>query len=56
MVNLPSKFEVPSFNRYAIMKALQNVENGVVWGGYGVTQAYPQCHHSIERVRLSIRL
>ena len=32
--------------------AVQNAENGVVWG----SQGQPQCHHSIERIRLSIRL
>ena len=33
--------------------AVQNAENGVVIGGI---QGRGQCHHSIERIRLPIRL
>jgi len=34
-VNLRTKFEVPIFTLTEISNALQNVENGLVWGGYG---------------------
>ena len=54
MINLPTKFEVPIFTRYGNMKGLAKCRK---WGGYlGVTQAYRQCRHSIERMRLPIRL
>ena len=33
MTNLPTKFEALIFTRYGNIKVLQNVENGVVWGG-----------------------
>ena len=32
-VNLATKFEVPIFTVTEISNALQNVENGVFWGG-----------------------
>ena len=49
MVNLPTEFEVPIFTRYGKMKGVARCRK---WGGLGwlgVTQAYRQCHHSIER-------
>ena len=33
--------------------AVQNAENGVVWGCLGGTQGHGQCHHSIERIQPS---
>jgi len=31
MINLPTKFEVPSFTHYRDMKDVENAQNGVVW-------------------------
>ena len=48
MINLPTKFEVPNFTSYGNMKG---VAKRGKWGGFGwlgVTEAYQQCHHSIE--------
>jgi len=33
MINLPTKFEVPNFTLCGNMKGIENVENGMVWGG-----------------------
>ena len=55
MVNKCTKFEVSRFTQYEAM-AVQNAENGGGLGQLGVTQGQPQCHHSIERIRLPIRL
>ena len=32
MINLPTKFEVPTFTGYGNMKGVAKVESGVVWG------------------------
>jgi len=56
MINLTIKFEVPNITRYGNMKGVAKCRK---WGGLGrlgVTQAYRQYHHSIERIRLPIRL
>ena len=56
MINLLTKFEVPSFTHYGEMK---NVEKCTKWGGLGwlgVIQGHRECHHSIERIRLPIHL
>jgi len=56
MINLRTKFEVAIFTRYENMKGVAICRK---WGGLGwlgVTQAYRQCYHSIERIRLPIRL
>jgi len=36
MINLYTTFEVSTCTRYEAMNGVQNAENGVVWGGYGV--------------------
>jgi len=43
------------FTHYEDMKGSENVEIGVVWGLW-VTQGHQQHNHSIECIRLSIRL
>jgi len=56
MVNQCIKFEVSKFIHYEAMNGGAKCRK---WGGLGqlgVTQGQPQCHHSIERVRLPIRL
>jgi len=56
MVNPSTKFEVPIFTRYGNMKGVAECRK---WGGLGwlgVTQAYQKRHHSIESIRLPIRL
>ena len=35
MMNLPTKFELPTFPRYGDMKDVKNAQNGVIWGGWG---------------------
>jgi len=55
MVNQCTKFEVSRFTRY---KAMNGSAKCRKWGGLGqlgVTHGQPQCHHSIERIRLPIR-
>ena len=34
MIDLPTKFEVPSFIRYGDMRNGENAQNGMVWSGY----------------------
>jgi len=56
MVNQSTKFEVSRFTHYEAMNVGAKCRK---WGGLGqleVTQGQPQCHHSIERIRLPIRL
>ena len=56
MINLATKFEVPIFTRYGNIKCVAKCRK---WGGLGwlgVTLACRRCHHSIERIRLPIRL
>ena len=53
---MPTKSEVSNFTRHGNMIG---VAKGIKWGdfgGLGVTQSYRQCHHSIDRIRLPIRL
>ena len=56
MISQCTKFEVSRFTRYEATNGVQNAENGVVWGGLGGTVGHRQCHHSIEHIRLPIRL
>jgi len=56
MANQYVKFEISRFTRYEAMNGGAKCRK---WGGLGqlrVTRGRPQCHHSIERVRLPIRL
>jgi len=56
MVSQCTKFEVSMFTRYEDMNGGAKCRK---WGGLGrlgVTQGHRQCHHSIERIRLPIRL
>ena len=53
MINLHTKFEVSVFTHYTDMKGNENVETG---GRVGITQGHRECHHSIERIQVLIRL
>ena len=56
MVYQCTKFEVSMFTRYEAMNGRAKLRK---WGGLGqlgVTQGHPQCHNSIKRIRLPIRL
>jgi len=56
MINLLTKFEVPQSTRDGNTKGVAKCRK---WGGLGwlgVTVAYQQYYHSIERTRLSICL
>jgi len=55
-VNLQTKFEVSNYTNYEDMRSGAKCTNCGSLGHLGVTQGHPQCHHSIERIRLSIRL
>jgi len=51
-----TKFEVSRFTRY---EAMNGGAKYIKWGGLerlGGTQGHGQCHYSIERIRLPIRL
>jgi len=54
--NLSTKFEMPVFTRYVNIKCIAKCRKWGDLGWLGVTQAYRQCHHSIERIRRPIRL
>ena len=56
MFNLHTKFEISNFTRYEDMKGVAKCRKRGGFGRLGVTQDYWQCHHSIERMRLPIRL
>jgi len=56
MLNLSTKFEMSNFAGYGNLKGVAKCRK---WGGLGwlgVTQPHRQCHRSIERIRLPIRL
>ena len=56
IVNLHTKFEVPNFTCHGNMKGVAKCRKRGGLGWLEVTQAYRQCHHSVERIRLPIRL
>jgi len=51
-----TKFEVPRFTRYEAMNGGAKCGKWGVLGRFGGTQGHGQCHHSIERIRIPIRL
>jgi len=56
MVSQCTKYEVSRFTRY---EAVNGGAKCRKWGGLGClegTQGHGQCHHSIERIQLPIRL
>jgi len=56
MVSQCTKFEVSRFTRYDAMNGGAKYRK---WGSLGLlggTQGHRQCHHSIECIRLPIRL
>jgi len=56
VINQCTKYEVSRFIRYEAMNGGSKCRK---WGGLrclGGTQGHGQCHHSIERIRLPIRL
>jgi len=56
MANLHTKFEVLIFTSYRDIKGIEKCRKLGGLGWLGVTQAYRQSHHSIEHIRLPIRL
>jgi len=56
VINLPTKFEVPNFTPYGSMQFVAKCRKCGGLGWLVVAQAYRQRHHSIERIRLPIRL
>jgi len=55
-VNLRTKFEVSNYTLYEDMRSGAKCTNWRSLGHLGVTQGHRKCHHSIERIRLAIRL
>ena len=56
MVSQCTKSEVSRFTRY---EAVNGGAKCRKWGGFGslgVIQGHPQCNHSIERIRVPIRI
>jgi len=56
MINQCTKFEVSRFTRYEAMNGGAKCKKSGGLGWLGDTQGHGQCHHSIERIRLPIRL
>ena len=56
MINQFTKFEVSRFTRYEAMNGSEKCRKWDGLGWLGGTQGHGQCHHSIERILLSIRL
>jgi len=56
MVNQCTKFEVSRFTRYGAMNGSAKCRKRDDLGWLGGTQGHRQCHHSIERIQLPIRL
>jgi len=55
-VNQCTKFEVSRFTRCEAMNGGARYRKSGGLGWLGGTQGHGQCHHSIERMRLPIRL
>ena len=55
-INLQTKFEDSNYSHYEDMRSDAKCTNWGSLGRLGATQGHPQCHHSVERIRLSIRL
>ena len=55
-VNLYTKYEVSMFTHYEDMKGDEKCKNWGGLGGLGVTQGHRKHSHSIEHIRLPIRL
>jgi len=53
--DLYTKFEISTLTHYTDMKGDEKCKNWVIWG-LGVTQSHQQHSHSIEHIRLPIRL
>jgi len=56
MVSQCAKFEVSRFTRYEAMNGGAKCRKCGGLGWLEGTQGHRQCHHSIERIRLPIRL
>ena len=56
MVSQCTKFEVSRFTRYEAMNGSAKCRKWASLGQLGNTQGHRQCHHSIELIRLAIRL
>ena len=56
MVSRCTKYEVSRFKRYEAMNGGAKCRKWAALVWLGGTQGYGQCHHSIERIRLPIRL
>ena len=56
MIDLPTKIEVPNFTRHGNMKGVAKCRKRGGLGWLAVTLGYRECHQSIERIRLHIRL
>ena len=56
MVRQCTKFEVTRFTRYEAMNGGAKYRKRGGLGRLGETQGHRPCHHSIERIRLPIRL
>jgi len=55
MIDLNTKYEVSKFTHYEDMKGNAKCRNLGVWV-VRVNRGYQQCHHSMECIRLPIRL
>ena len=53
---IQTKFEVSNYTHYEDMRSGAKSTNWGSLGHLGVNQGHRQCHHSIERIRLPIRL
>jgi len=53
---LQTEFEVSNYTHYEYIKSGAKCTNWCSLGRLGITQGNRQCHHSIERIRLPIRL
>jgi len=59
VINKPTTVELcisPVYRRLAVARSGAKCTNLGSLGHLGVTQGHRQCHHSIERIRLPIRL
>jgi len=56
MVSQCTKYEVSRFTRYEAVNGGAKCRKWGALGWLGGTQGQRQCHHSIERTRLPIRL
>jgi len=55
-IKLQTKLEVSNYTHYEDMRSGAKCTNWGSLGRLGITQGHTQCHHSVNRIQIPIRL